>query len=153
MLLTWKIASNLLPHLDCLCLVCEAVYRPPMNQSMLEKLKLLLNDDEFPKANEQDKFASSKDTSPKPASCSSSKSTETGEVNMPTAKNLVGHISDLALNEKKLKSGDLANLSIPFCPIMAISKYPYRFVSKHESENVAQAFFTEGKFWERLWDM
>ena len=40
-----------------------------------------------------------------------------------------------------------------FCPMLAVAKYPYRFMdgSKHEIKLVADAFFTARKIWERNW--
>ncbi|EAW21372.1 3'-5' exonuclease [Aspergillus fischeri NRRL 181] len=40
-----------------------------------------------------------------------------------------------------------------FCPLMAISKYPYKFVRKELSQTVASRFFNGGKFWQRVWDL
>ncbi|KAF7121900.1 hypothetical protein CNMCM5793_009454 [Aspergillus hiratsukae] len=40
-----------------------------------------------------------------------------------------------------------------FCPLMAMSRYPYRFVPKELSQTVASQFFDGGKFWQRGWDI
>ncbi|GIJ87804.1 hypothetical protein Asppvi_006717 [Aspergillus pseudoviridinutans] len=40
-----------------------------------------------------------------------------------------------------------------FCPLMAMSRYPYKFVSKELSQMVASRFFDGGKFWQRVWDL
>ncbi len=51
---------------------------------------------------------------------------------------------------------ELGQISPPgwsFCPIVAVSKYPYRYLSKPDSETVANRFFNEGKFWEREWEL
>lgn len=40
-----------------------------------------------------------------------------------------------------------------FCPLMAMSRYPYKFVPKELSQTVASQFFDGGKFWQRVWDM
>jgi hypothetical protein len=40
-----------------------------------------------------------------------------------------------------------------FCPLMAMSRYPYRFAPKELSQTVASQFFDGGKFWQRVWDM
>lgn len=53
----------------------------------------------------------------------------------------------------ELQRGQLASLEETFCPIQAVSKYPYRYVGKQFSETVAQRFFNAGKFWARTWDV
>jgi hypothetical protein len=40
-----------------------------------------------------------------------------------------------------------------FCPLMAMSRYPYKFVRKELSQTVASRFFDRGKFWQRVWDL
>ncbi|KAF2232955.1 hypothetical protein EV356DRAFT_487814 [Viridothelium virens] len=40
-----------------------------------------------------------------------------------------------------------------FCPILAISKFPYRFVNEEASQPIASAFFDAEKFWMRDWDV
>lgn len=50
--------------------------------------------------------------------------------------------------------GSLAPRGQPLSPILAVSKYPYKFVADKElSERIAQKFFIDGKFWRRQWDM
>jgi hypothetical protein len=52
-----------------------------------------------------------------------------------------------------LQRGDLAAADSHFTSIHALSKYPYRFCSKSDSQPIATAFFDEGKFWAREWDL
>ncbi|RHZ66857.1 uncharacterized protein CDV56_101898 [Aspergillus thermomutatus] len=40
-----------------------------------------------------------------------------------------------------------------FCPLIAMSRYPYKFVPKELSQTVASRFFDGGKFWQRVWDI
>ena len=40
-----------------------------------------------------------------------------------------------------------------FCPLLAISRYPYRFLKDKLSQSVASRFFDRGKFWSRSWDV
>jgi hypothetical protein len=40
-----------------------------------------------------------------------------------------------------------------FCPILPVAKYPYNYVPKAESQAVASAFFDQGQFWKREWDL
>ncbi|KAI9045473.1 uncharacterized protein KD926_007888 [Aspergillus affinis] len=40
-----------------------------------------------------------------------------------------------------------------FCPLLGISKYPYRFLKDRLSQSVASRFFDRGQFWSRSWDV
>lgn len=40
-----------------------------------------------------------------------------------------------------------------FCPLIAVSTFPYRFIHGDSSQPVASAFFDGGKFWNRRWNM
>ncbi|KAL1602559.1 hypothetical protein SLS60_005975 [Paraconiothyrium brasiliense] len=40
-----------------------------------------------------------------------------------------------------------------FTPIVALSKYPYKFCNKNCMQDIASAFFDQGKFWAREWDL
>lgn len=40
-----------------------------------------------------------------------------------------------------------------FCPLIAASRYPYKFVHRDSSDRVAKKFFDEGKFWALEWNM
>ena len=44
-------------------------------------------------------------------------------------------------------------LAAHFCPIMALSRYPYRHMKSELSQRVGSQFFDGGKFWSRHWDM
>jgi hypothetical protein len=52
-----------------------------------------------------------------------------------------------------LAKGQLAPLGQGFVTIIAFSKFPYMYVPKDESENVAGRFFNGGKFFMRNWDL
>ncbi|KAF2006223.1 hypothetical protein P154DRAFT_422772 [Amniculicola lignicola CBS 123094] len=52
-----------------------------------------------------------------------------------------------------LGRGELAPSRLSFTPIVALSKYPYRFCNKSISQDIASAFFDAGKFWAREWDL
>lgn len=52
-----------------------------------------------------------------------------------------------------LQRGDLASLYDHFTPLLAVAKYPYKFCNKQHSQDIASAFFDEGKFWLREWDL
>jgi hypothetical protein len=46
-----------------------------------------------------------------------------------------------------------APLGMNFCPLIAITKFPYKFVSKQYMQQIASAFFDEGKIWNRDWEV
>ena len=57
----------------------------------------------------------------------------------------------------QLQIGDMADVNVSFCPIMAVSKYPYRFMPSGGPANkvlvdlVSHTLFAGGKFWQRQW--
>jgi hypothetical protein len=46
-----------------------------------------------------------------------------------------------------------APLGISFCPLLAVTKFPYKFVKKESMQQIATAFFDEGKIWNREWEV
>lgn len=52
-----------------------------------------------------------------------------------------------------LQRGDLAPAQQHFTPILALAKYPYKYCNKAHSQDIASAFFDQGKFWARDWDL
>ena len=46
-----------------------------------------------------------------------------------------------------------APLGLNFCPFIAITKLPYKFVKREFMQGIATAFFDEGKIWSREWDV
>ena len=40
-----------------------------------------------------------------------------------------------------------------FCPLVAVSRFPYKFIRGELTQPVANEFFAEGKFWKRRWDL
>ncbi|KAK3065201.1 hypothetical protein LTS18_006410 [Coniosporium uncinatum] len=58
-----------------------------------------------------------------------------------------------ASEKPDLQQGQLAPVKHSFCPILPISKFPYKFISGSDSQQVASAFFDAGKFWQRSWDL
>ncbi|PGH11314.1 hypothetical protein AJ79_04930 [Helicocarpus griseus UAMH5409] len=40
-----------------------------------------------------------------------------------------------------------------FCPIIAVSRFPYKYVRSSEKDRIAKGFFDAGKFWDRCWDL
>ena len=52
-----------------------------------------------------------------------------------------------------LQRGDLSAPHHHFTPIQALAKYPYVYCNKSHMQDIASAFFDQGKFWERVWDL
>jgi hypothetical protein len=40
-----------------------------------------------------------------------------------------------------------------FCPLVAVSRFPYKFIRGELTQPIANEFFAEGKFWKRRWDL
>jgi hypothetical protein len=47
----------------------------------------------------------------------------------------------------------LAPIGPSFVPIVPLSKFPYKYIPKNRKEDVADAFFNAGQFWNRSWDL
>jgi hypothetical protein len=52
-----------------------------------------------------------------------------------------------------LNQGDLVAARHHFVPIHALAKYPYKYCDIAHSQDIASAFFDEGKFWKREWGL
>lgn len=52
-----------------------------------------------------------------------------------------------------LTRGDLGSATQHYTPIVALSKYPYKWCDKSHSQDIASALFDQGKFWAREWDL
>ncbi|KAF5847775.1 hypothetical protein GGP41_009017 [Bipolaris sorokiniana] len=52
-----------------------------------------------------------------------------------------------------LQRGELASAHHHFTPIQALAKYPYTYCNKSHMQTIASAFFDQGKFWNRVWDI
>ena len=65
------------------------------------------------------------------------------------------HSIDVVSGEFNLdaRCGQLSAIGELFSPIIVISKLPYKFVDKNVSQLIASAFFDEGKFWMRGWEL
>ncbi|KAK1139866.1 hypothetical protein N8T08_011111 [Aspergillus melleus] len=58
-----------------------------------------------------------------------------------------------ASSEQSSSSPDPPEHDGSFCPLLAISRYPYRFLKDKLSQSVASRFFDRGQFWSRSWDV
>jgi hypothetical protein len=52
-----------------------------------------------------------------------------------------------------LQRGDLTPARHHYTPIQALAKYPYKYCNKSLMQDIASAFFDQGKFWNREWDL
>ena len=52
-----------------------------------------------------------------------------------------------------LQRGDLTSARHHFTSIQALAKYPYKYCNKSHMQDIASAFFDQGKFWKRVWDL
>ncbi|RJE19768.1 QDE-2-interacting protein [Aspergillus sclerotialis] len=81
------------------------------------------------------------------------------EINASKSSNpLVANMEDISLKGKaKGKAPAIqatgSELSTSFCPIVAVSRYPYKYIKGELSQTVASGFFDGGKFWNREWDL
>lgn len=53
----------------------------------------------------------------------------------------------------KLSRGDVGSSGHSYCPIISVSKFPYKYISGSDSQRVAERFFDQGKFWQRGWEL
>jgi hypothetical protein len=44
-------------------------------------------------------------------------------------------------------------LAESYCPVVALSRFPYRYLRGEMSQKVASRFFDANKFWDRHWDL
>jgi hypothetical protein len=57
---------------------------------------------------------------------------------------------DFTLDSRK---GEPAAIGTSFCPFLAISKFPYKYVDQFFRQPMASAHFDEGKIYNRKWDL
>ena len=57
------------------------------------------------------------------------------------------------LPSNNLNRGDLGSATDHYSPVVALSRYPYKWCNKIHSQDIASAFFDQGKFWTREWDL
>ena len=58
-------------------------------------------------------------------------------------------------DEQKRSLGDTPPLGMGFVPILAVAKYPYKFMTASPTivDNVSKGFFAAEKFWGRKWTL
>lgn len=57
---------------------------------------------------------------------------------------------DFALDPRK---DEPSELGMSFCPFLAITKFPYKYVESAFRQPIATAFFDEGKIYNRSWEL
>ena len=64
-------------------------------------------------------------------------------------------LDSVARDPEKRLLAQVAPSTLTFSPILAVSKYPYRYMKSPstESEEVSRRFFAGGIFWRRHWTM
>lgn len=62
-------------------------------------------------------------------------------------------LATAAMPPSELQRGQLASPLHRFAPIRGWSKYPYEFCDKPRAQAIASAFFGQGQFWARDWDL
>jgi hypothetical protein len=58
-----------------------------------------------------------------------------------------------AAGNNGLQWGQLSPVGQSFCPVLPVSKFPYKCIPKKDSESVADKFFKAGQFWARELDL
>lgn len=80
----------------------------------------------------------------------------TGDMKSLSIKHAAGETSTGDKMKAALIKGDApthAELADSFCPLVAISRHPYKYVKGEMSQRIASQFYDEGKFWDRTWDL
>jgi hypothetical protein len=57
---------------------------------------------------------------------------------------------DFTLDPRK---GEPSELGMSFCPFLAVTKFPYKYVASDYRQSIATAFFDENKVYNRSWDL
>lgn len=58
--------------------------------------------------------------------------------------------TDFTLDPRK---DEPSELGMSFCPFLAVTKFPYKYVDSAFRQPIATAFFDEGKIYNRPWDL
>lgn len=81
------------------------------------------------------------------------------EMDAPGSSNpLVANMEAIAIKEEAKEKGPAiqatgSEISTSFCPVVAVSRYPYKYIKGQLSQTIASGFFDQGKFWDREWDL
>ncbi|KAL3479259.1 hypothetical protein BJX99DRAFT_268661 [Aspergillus californicus] len=64
-----------------------------------------------------------------------------------------GHTVDLASTNPHSPTGAPRPHDGTFCPLTAVSRFPYHYIRGELMQRVAGQFFDKGQFWDRPWDL
>lgn len=117
-------------------------------------LQIVEDSDSEPEAQPPPKKQSSKRSVQ--ASTSTTRNVTQAQVHVPRASQPQADLLADAPFKLDGKVGEVAAAGLCFVPVLALSRFPYKFLTKdayHASEDIADGFFNDGKFWTRSWDM
>ncbi len=72
---------------------------------------------------------------------------------LPTTSSKIASLASATMSNPKMRLGELAAREYEFCPLQAVTKYPYRYLNKADSEAVSNLFFAAGRFQARGWSL
>lgn len=90
------------------------------------------------------------DTEAPPASTASA-SHNASEVEKPATKK-PWYQRDSSIFESGEKA-DATAIEKGFCPLAAIARLPYKYLSGQKGHEIAKVFFDSGRFWKQRWDL
>ena len=69
-------------------------------------------------------------------------------------RNMENRMADISgLSSSMKEQSCLASGTRSFCPIAAVSRFPYKYIRSGDADAIANRFFNAGKFWNRCWDL
>lgn len=72
---------------------------------------------------------------------------------LPTTPPRIPSLAFAIMSNPTMRLGELAPREYEFCPLQAVTKYPYRYLNNGDSELVSGALFAAGKFRARGWSL
>ncbi|KAL4943018.1 hypothetical protein BDV06DRAFT_235039 [Aspergillus oleicola] len=85
------------------------------------------------------------------------------ETSTPSVEVSVNAVASLNISDTEKDKTTLASVQVPdeppsphdgsFCPLVALSRFPYQHIHGDLMQKVASGFFDKGQFWERPWDL
>ena len=72
---------------------------------------------------------------------------------IPTTPPRIPSLAFAIMSNPTMRLGELAAREYEYCPLQAVTKYPYRYLNKGDSDAVSTAFFAAGQFRARGWSL
>ena len=72
---------------------------------------------------------------------------------VPSIGSRDGNEASVSITKLDDRFGEAAPIGLSFAPLLAVAKFPYKFVAKRFLQPVATAFFDQEKIWAREWDL